>query len=367
VEESLNVKLPEQAMKSTVHYIPVSNDDGPEIIKKKFARLLDASRVLADIPAGEKAVIKMHFGEEGNTGYVKPGYIKVLTEKLPARAVLSDTNTLYRGKRMNCRDHLKLAEEHGFTRKNTGVDVFIPDDTLEKNVARIDINENFVKTAKIAKHFIDADVFISVAHFKGHMMTGFGGVLKNIGMGCATREGKLEQHTDMSPHVSLDACIGCGKCAEICPAGAIEIAGGKARVNTEKCIGCAQCIAVCPAEAMSVEWEAGGETIQEKMAEYAKAVLGSAKGKAIHVNFAVKITKECDCLAKDDPRIAPDIGIFVSLDPVSIDKACLDFTVKAAGRDILHEVHPERDGMKQLVHAAEIGLGNLDYDLVKAE
>ncbi len=354
-------------MKSTVYYIPVDNDDKPKAIKAKFRRLLDESRLLNGITPDNKVVIKIHFGEEGNTGYVKPEYVKVLTDKLAAQAVLSDTNTLYQGKRMNCRDHLRLAGEHGFTHKKAGAAILIPDDTVKQNVARININEKFVRTAKVARHFIDADVLINVAHFKGHMMTGFGGALKNIGMGCATREGKLEQHADMVPHVFTATCIGCGKCVEICPAEAIELVGGKARINTEKCIGCAQCIAICPTAAMSVEWEAGGETIQEKMVEYAKAVLDHARGKTIHVNFAIKITKECDCLAKDDPRIVPDIGILASLDPVSLDKACLDLTMEAAGKDIFRKAHPERDGMKQLTHAAEIGVGTLDYELVRVE
>jgi len=351
-------------MKSTVYYISVDNNDNTDVIKTKFIRLLDVSKILGGVTAGNSAVIKIHFGEKGNTGYVKPDYVKVLTDKLPARAILSDTNTLYKGKRMTCQDHGELAREHGFTPEKTGAEIFIPDDTVKENTARININGEFIQTAKIARHFIDADVLINVSHFKGHMMTGFGGALKNIGMGCATREGKLEQHTDMIPHISTSACIGCGKCAETCPADAIKIVDTKARINPDKCIGCAQCIALCSIGAVSVEWEAGSETIQEKMVEYAKAVLGNVKGKTIHINFAVKITKECDCLAKDDPRIAPDIGIFASLDPVSIDKACLDLTLKSSGRDIFREAHPKRDGMKQLLHAGEIGAGNLDYELI---
>jgi uncharacterized Fe-S center protein len=351
---------------SKVYFTKVSNKDSIETTKAKFSKLLDESGILRGISSGNKAIVKMHFGEEENTGHVKPEYIKVLTEKITqagAKATLSDTNTLYKGKRMTCNDHLELARKHGFTPEKTGAEIFIPDDKVEDNIARIDIDQEFIKTAKIAKNFIDADVLINVAHFKGHMMTGFGGVLKNVGMGCATREGKLEQHTDMTPEVFTDQCIGCGVCVEKCPADAIALVEGKAQVDTDKCIGCAECIAVCPTGAMSVHWEAGGDTIQEKMVEYAKAVLDNVK--SVHINFATKITKECDCLAKDDPRIVPDIGIFISGDPVSVEKACLDLTKKAAGKDIFREVHPERDGMKQLRHASKISLGDLDFELVE--
>ncbi|MGB2630163.1 MAG: DUF362 domain-containing protein [Candidatus Omnitrophota bacterium] len=355
-------------MKSKVYFIKTADKDKPASIKNKFSKLLDKSGILDGISNGDKAVIKIHFGEEGNTGFVKPDCVKVLSEKLAEAGVevaLSDTNTLYKGKRMNCSDHLKLARKHGFTPRKAGAEVFIPDDKKEDNAARFAINQKFVKTAKVVRLFTDADVLISVAHFKGHMMTGFGGVLKNIGMGCATREGKLEQHTDMTPTVFVDTCIGCGECVKVCPADAIVIIKEKARIDAEKCIGCASCIAACPTGAMGVMWEAGGDTIQEKMTEYAKAVLDNRKGESIHINFAIKITKECDCLAQDDPRIAPDIGILASVDPVALDKACLDLTIEAAGKDIFREVHPERDGMKQLKHAVEIGIGSTEYELIE--
>jgi uncharacterized protein len=352
-------------MRSTVYYVPVADGDSQGTIQAKFGRLLDESGMLAGVHQEDRAVIKIHFGEEGNTGYVKPDYIRVLTDKLPARAVLSDTNTLYSGRRMTCRDHTAIALEHGFTAENTGSEVFIPDDMVEDNVTRIKMNGQYVQTAKVARLFTDADLLINVAHFKGHMMTGFGGALKNIGMGCASREGKLEQHTEMVPYVHMSGCTGCGACVRTCAVTAIEIVEGKAHITPAKCTGCAQCIAVCPTKAMGIEWEAGSGTIQEKMVEYAKAVLDNVRGNVIHINFAVKITKECDCLAKDDPRIAPDIGIFASSDPVSLDKACLDLTLGSSGRDIFREAHPERDGMKQLLHAQSIGLGSLDYELIR--
>ena len=356
------------AMPSKVYYIKVSEADSRDIIKQKFVRLISASDILSPVSAGDNAVVKIHFGEEGNTGFVNPGYVNILTGALKdigATPVLSDTNTLYKGRRMDSESHLKLAHEHGFTTDECGAEVIIPDESVDGSTRAVDIGQEFIKTAKVTSLYLDADILVNVAHFKGHMMTGFGGVLKNIGMGCAAREGKLEQHTDISPAVFTEACIGCGKCRDICPVNAISLTDNIAFVNSDKCIGCADCMAVCPTGAVTVDWVAGGDTIQEKMTEYAKAVLDRHGNRTIHINFALKITKECDCLAKDDPRIAPDIGIFVSRDPVSLDKACMDETIEAAGKDVFAEAHPLRNGMKQLVHASQIGLGSLEYDLIE--
>jgi uncharacterized Fe-S center protein len=310
----------------------------------------------------------MHFGEEGNTGFVRPAFLRIICSGLCAQGAepfISDTNTLYRGRRMNSADHLALAREHGFSRRGCGAEVVIPDETKGENIAAVEVNKKFIRKAKILKLFLEADFLLGVAHFKGHMMTGFGGALKNIGMGCASREGKLAQHCDVSPLIYKGNCIGCGKCVEVCPAQAIILNGDKAGLERQKCIGCASCIAACAFGAIDVEWASGAGDIQEKMAEYAYAVLAAKKNKSAFINFALKITKECDCLAKDDPAIAPDIGIFASGDPVAIDKACLDLINAACGKDIFREAHPQRDGMKQLRWAQQLGLGSVDYSLVE--
>jgi len=277
---------------------------------------------------------------------------------------LSDTNTLYRGERLNSKDHLKLALEHGFTKQATGVDVIIPDDTKKENVAEIQINQRLIKTAKIARLFMDSDALFAINHFKGHILSGFGGALKNIGMGCATREGKLAQHCDVAPVVYTDKCTGCGECEIVCPAGAIRIKNKKSVVDSSKCTGCASCLAACPTMAMFIDIKAG-DKVQEKMAEYSYAVLKEKKNKSGFINFAVKINKECDCWAMENPRIAPDVGILASSDPVSIDKASLDLVVRACGQDIFKAAHPEQDGTKQLYYAQKLGLGNLDYELIE--
>ena len=354
-------------MKSKVYFVKVDNSDDKSKIKASLKRLLAESGILSFLSKNQKTALKIHFGEEGNTGYVNPEYVRVIADGIIQRGAgpfLTDTNTLYHGRRINSQEHLKLAYEHGFSSETVNCSVVIPDDTQKENISEIEINQEFVKTAKIARLFIEADALIGIAHFKGHLMTGFGGALKNIGMGCASRKGKLFQHADVSPIVHIEQCIGCEACAAVCPVGAIKIINKKAVLDRKKCIGCASCLAACKYWAIDVEWESGGDTIQEKMIEYVKAVLQGKENCSAFLNFAIKITKECDCLAKDDPRICPDIGILASYDPVSIDKASYDLVVQACGRDIFKEVHSKRDGMKQLQHAAKLGLGNLDYELI---
>ncbi len=355
-------------MKSKVYFIRLQNAEKIQAVADKLKRLLEESRVLNFIQPNSKVAVKMHFGEEGNTGFVKPEYLRVICDQVSAQKAtvfISDTNTLYRGRRTNSADHLALAREHGFTLSVTGSEIIIPDDTKKENVIEVLINQKFIKAAKLARLFVEADALLGVSHFKGHIMTGFGGALKNIGMGCAAREGKLQQHSEVSPIVYQEKCTGCAECEKACPVNAITIQNKKSVINADKCIGCATCIAVCPSLAIDVPWGSGASTIQEKMIEYASAVLKNKKGKMGFLNFAIKITKECDCLAKDDPRIVPDIGILASTDPVSIDQASLDLVNKSCGRDIFQELHPERDGTKQLKYANRLGLGNLDYELIE--
>jgi len=355
-------------MKSRVYFIRVDNSDTVGIIKVKLQKLIEASRAFDFIRKGDRVAIKMHFGEEGNTGYVKPEFVRVVTDNLSGKGTshfLSDTNTLYPGQRTNVPNHLKLAYKHGFTEEVCGSRVLIAEDRKKENVQEVSINRKFIKTAKIVKLFLEADVILGIAHFKGHLMTGFGGALKNIGMGCATIEGKLAQHSDISPFVRIEKCIACKECLKVCPQDTIFIKNGKAYIDPARCIGCATCIAACAQNAIEVNWEAGGSNMQEKMIEYASAVLKDKQDKSVYINFATKITKECDCLAKDDPRIASDVGIFVSLDPVSIDKASMDLVIKTAGKDIFKEAHPSRNGLKQLEYACKLGLGSLEYELIE--
>jgi hypothetical protein len=355
-------------MRSPVYFIASLDGDDPAQTQEKLRRLLQASRVLDCAAARDSVAVKLHFGEQGNTGFVTPPLLRVVSEGLKARGAkpfLSDTNTLYKGRRTNSADHLLLAHEHGFTPEAVAAEVIIPDDTRPENVQTVELGARYIKTARVARVYARADALVGVAHFKGHIMCGFGGALKNVGMGCATREGKLAQHSDVSPVVREKSCTGCGECVKVCSVHAISLNEGRSVIDATLCVGCASCLAACPEGAMQVRWEAGGDVIQEKMTEYAKAVLAAKKGKSAFLNFCLKITAECDCIAQDDPRITPDLGMLASNDPVALDQACYDLVVKTAGRDVFKAAHPNRDGSKQLRHAEEIGLGSREYELIK--
>jgi uncharacterized protein len=301
-------------MKSQDYFISVGAQDSPQIINQKLKLLIDESSVLGFIQKNDEVVFKLHFGEAGNTGFVSPEHVGVVSnaaQTMGGRVFLSDTNTLYRGRRLNSEDHLKLAYEHGFTKEVTHADLIIPDDTQEKNIASVKINQKFIKDAKIARIFIDCDALVAVSHFKGHILTGFGGALKNVGMGCATRQGKLAQHCNVAPVVYADKCIGCGECEIICPVKAVKLVNKKSTVDSAKCIGCASCLAVCPTMAMFIDFKAGSQ-VQDKMVEYGLAVLRDKQKKSGFINFATKINKECDCWGMENPRIAQDVGILAS-------------------------------------------------------
>ncbi len=353
-------------MNSKVYFTPVKETDSVEVIKEKLSVLIDKSTVPGSGTGDlKKAVIKIHFGEEGNTGYLRPEIVAVVCGKITGQGgevIISDSNTLYRGRRMNSKDHLALAHEHGFIKEVTGGTPLIADET-PGHVATIPVNQQFIKEAKIPKVYLEADLLISMAHFKGHLAAEFGGTLKNIGMGCATREGKMAQHSDLEPKINASRCTGCGTCVDNCQVDAISLVQGKAKINGAKCTGCAGCIAVCPVAAIDVNWGSGAARMQEKMVEYASAVLQNVP-RSLHINFATKITAECDCIAKDDPRITDDIGIFISEDPVALDQACFDAVVKQAGKDLFKEYHPHCDGNRQLMYAERLGLGSRKYDVV---
>jgi len=333
--------------------------DNPEIILKCIEKI----SLLKELPRNELIALKIHFGEKGNTSYIKSDFLVPLVRFLKKnnKPFLFETNTLYRGMRMNSIDHINLAYAHGFSKLN--IPIIIGDGIFGNDYFEVQIAKKHFQSCFLASALKDIKFMLVLSHFTGHMLTGFGAAIKNLGMGCASRKGKFSQHCEVSPKIDKDKCIFCGNCFKICPQNAIEKVEEKYFIIEEKCMGCAQCISACSQGAVKIIWSYQYNLISEKMAEYAYAVTKTVK--CFYINFCIYITKECDCMNKEKTPILPDIGILFSLDPVSIDKASLDLVNNNSNKDLIKELHPQIDYLHQLYYAQEIGLGFLDYKLIE--
>ena len=331
------------------------------------------------------AAIKIHFGEYGNLAFLRPNYAKVVADyvkELGGKPFLTDCNTLYVGSRKNALDHLETAYVNGFSPYQTGCHVLIADGLKGTDETLVPVDGEYVKEAKIGSAIMDADVFISLTHFKGHEMAGFGGTIKNIGMGCGSRAGKMEQHCEGKPSVDESACIGCGSCSRICAHGAPIITDRKARIDHDKCVGCGRCLAVCPKDAIAADFADSVAVLNYKMAEYSLAVCQNRP--CFHVSLICDVSPNCDCHAENDIPIIPNIGMLASFDPVALDQACVDLCnqmtpVKESilGQNLakaeaehtecdhehFHMTHPDAEWRTCLEHAQKIGLGTRAYEL----
>ena len=356
-------------MPSTVYYAKLKNDNSDKGIREKLDALVDKSGVLKFARKDDYTGLKIHFGEQGNTGHIKAEWLKGVVGRLQAitkNIFFTDTNVLYKeSRRTNAVDHLKLAYEHGFNFENTGVPVVIADGLWGRNFTDIEINKKHFSKVKIACDIADCDSMLALTHITGHIMTGFAGAIKNLGMGCASRRGKFEQHCGIVPDFNIEHCVGCGLCVVNCPAGCIKLENKKARIDEGSCIGCGECVVVCKTDALTAKWSETLAKLQEKMVEYAYGAVTAVDGKIGYINFLTNMTKDCDCLAKNEPRIMQDIGILASDDLVSIDKASGDIVCGVRNKDIFREQHPEIDWSVQLNYASSLGLGNPDYELVE--
>lgn len=336
-----------------------------------FFKLIDSYKKTSEISAGAKQLLnriweaenlkpatyvplKVHFGEKGNRTYIAPenyaGIIELLKSKKTKSAYI-ETNAIYRGERNNRTAHLQVAKEHGFTQ----LPIVIADGEYGDEYVKVPINGKHFDTCMIGKAIADLDQMIILSHFKGHILTGFGGAIKQLAMGCASRGGKLAQHANTAPKSKHRKCTACGACVKHCPADAITL-DPKAVIDKNKCIGCASCMAVCPEGALYNSWFASiGKKFKERLTEYA---LAAQKDKAIiYLNFVFNITRFCDCEGHPMKPIVPDIGILASRDPVAIDTASLDLVQKTKGRKIFQR------GRRTLRYAEKIGLGTTDYQL----
>lgn len=329
--------------------------------------------------------IKIHFGELGNISYLRPNYAKAVADvvkELGGRPFLTDCNTLYVGSRKHALEHMETAYENGFNPFSTGCHVIIADGLKGTDEAYVSVpGGELVKEAKIGRALMDADIVISLTHFKGHEMTGFGGALKNIGMGGGSRAYKMEMHNDGKPKVNQKKCIGCGRCVKICAHGAPVITDGKAVIDVNKCVGCGRCLGMCPMDAIHALNDASMENLNKKMAEYALAVCHDRP--CFHISLIVDVSPFCDCHAENDVPIVPNIGMLASFDPVALDQACADMVNAAtpiegsvlgehlaadpegcAGHDHFHNTTPESEWKTCLAHGEKIGLGTREYELI---
>lgn len=331
------------------------------------------------IKKGDLVAVKIHFGEPGNKTYLKPIFVSKIVEeikKVGGKPFVTDANTIYFGRRRNSVDHLNSAYENGFTPESIGAPIIIADGLWGKNFRKVTINQKYFKEVSIAGDIVEADSLVVISHVKGHLATGMGACLKNMGMGCASPAGKQQQHSDIKPKVQNN-CIRCGVCLKWCPADAITMTKDQAVINPEKCIGCAECVSSCKFKAININWQQGKGKIQERMVEYALGVLKGKENKTLLFNFILDVTPDCDCFPKSDLVIIEDIGVLAGTDPIAIDKASFDLVNSkegirksrlkdnhSPGKDKFFGVH-EVNAMEQIEYGEKIGLGKKEYTLKK--
>ena len=369
--------------KSKVYFTNLRTTPSSNLLDK-MERLVKRAGITNIDFKNQFVAIKIHFGEPGNLAYIRPNYaarMATLLRSLGAKPFLTDCNTLYSGRRSNAVDHLESVMENGFNPISAKCEVIIADGLKGTDYREIEINGEYCKAPKIGAAIVDADIVLTMNHFKGHEQTGFGGALKNLGMGCASVGGKLELHSASQPIVDRENCKSCNICVKHCAHDAIHLHGSKiATIDYEKCVGCGQCVALCQYDAAVMGDGDTSERLNYKIAEYSKAVLLDKPN--FHISFIMNVSPECDCWNHNDAAIVPDLGIAASFDPVALDKACADIVINAPiletgnrlsdsphhdhleGCDKFHIMHPETNWQAGLEHAEKIGLGTQEYELI---
>ncbi len=356
-------------MASNVFFITASVAEGEQALSEKARKLFQVGEFAGCFRANDFTAVKVHVGEHKNTTYIKAPCLKGLVEELLAlktKPFITDTSTLYTGRRHNAIDHAILAAERGFGVEGLGIPFIPPDGLFGTTEIAVKIAGELDREVLIAADIVRCQSMLSIAHFTGHIAACAGATLKTLGMGCASRKGKMRQHSALKPHVKEDKCMRCGECHRYCPADAITLDKVQAHIDKDKCIGCAECVAVCRFDAIAYDWQQENDTLQKSVAEHALGVVKGKEGRVAFFNFVMSVTKDCDCFDRPDmPRIVEDIGILASTDPVAIDKAAIDLVEKRGGKALPELIgDPKLDWHTQIAHAVKIGLGSDKYKLV---
>ncbi len=373
--------------KARVYFTDFRTPYGGDTMPGKLKKLIRKAGIAQLNLEGQFVAIKIHFGELGNVSYLRPNYARAVVDvvkELGGKPFLTDCNTLYPGSRKNALEHLYCAWENGFTPLTVGCPILIGDGLKGTDDIEVPVRGGeYVKNAKIGRAVMDADVIISMTHFKGHETTGFGGALKNLGMGCGSRAGKKEQHNNGKAYVQQEICRGCRRCMRECANNGLvfDPETRKMHVDKEHCVGCGRCVGACNFDAIDFEDPNSNQMLNYRIAEYAKAVVDGRP--QFHISLVMDISPNCDCHVENDAPILPDVGMFASFDPLALDQACVDACMKCEPlpnsqlgehmRDphfVDHHDHftnstPESEWQSCLSHAEKIGLGTRDYELIR--
>ena len=373
--------------KAKVYFTDFRTPYGGDTMPGKLKKLIRKAGIAQLNLEGQFVAIKIHFGELGNVSYLRPNYARAVVDvvkELGGKPFLTDCNTLYPGSRKNALEHLYCAWENGFTPLTVGCPILIGDGLKGTDDIEVPVRGGeYVKNAKIGRAVMDADVIISMTHFKGHEATGFGGALKNLGLGCGSRAGKKEQHNNGKAYVQQEICRGCRRCMRECANDGLvfDPETRKMHVDKEHCVGCGRCVGACNFDAIDFEDPNSNQMLNYRIAEYAKAVVDGRP--QFHISMVMDISPNCDCHEENDAPILPDVGMFASFDPLALDQACVDACMKCEPlpnsqlgehmRDphfVDHHDHftnstPESEWQSCLSHAEKIGLGTRDYELIR--
>jgi len=369
-------------MPSTVYFTDLRAGHRENLFSQ-LLRLIDLAGLAGIVGRGELAAVKVHFGERGGHAYVRPVFLRRIVDRvkeLGGKPFLTDSCTLYPGQRKEAVSALSCGIENGFAYAVAGAPLIMCDGLRGHSSRRVPVPGEMLSSVDIGLEILEADILIAVSHFKCHELTGFGGAIKNLGMGCSSREGKLEQHSNVAPQVAEKYCTACAACLKACAHDAIRFVEGKAHIEADTCTGCGRCITACEEMAIRIQWNEEAPKVMRKMAEYALGAVSGKQEKTLFVNFITQVGPACDCYGHTDAPIVPDVGIVVGRDPVAVDQACADLVNQAQGisgtalasglapgGDKFRGVHPDIDWEVTLEHAEKIGLGSRAYTLERLE